>query len=137
MMRIPAQVLLAFASCASTTGTAAASITPDVSVMAGRVVVAFTYTDASTAGCQLNGIKSIDFVDDSGTKHANLEELQHTPIGAAGATGSYFGKTKSGVPAAAVGTSVTVNVTFNVKETLWCHTCTPSPVTASAKATVK
>ena len=36
-----------------------------------------------------------------------------------------------------VGDVVTITVTFRVKTTMYCHTCTPDPVTISTNVTVK
>ena len=140
-IRVPVAVLLAFLSCTSATGTSAATIAPDVAVMAGRIVIAFTYTDASTKGCGIGAITNVNLVDattGTTTQFNALEQLQHTPIGAAGATGSWFGKTKAGVPPTlASGATGTLNVTFTSTETERCMTCTPSPVVVSANFTVK
>jgi hypothetical protein len=142
VMRVPVEMLALFSLCKATTGTCSGTLAADVAAMVGRNVVAFSYTDTSTNGCGLGSLVSVTLTDTGTgtvTPYSSMDQLQHTPIGAAGATGQWFGKTKSSVPAIPVGSSILVTVTFSGagSSTLFCHTCTPAPVALTFTATSK
>ncbi len=143
-LRVPASLLPLFASCTSTTGTSAVTVNPcDVSAMAGRVVIAFNWTDATAAGqgCAVTDFVSLTLTDTTSKTTVQwnaIQELQRTAA-VGGQPAAWFGKTSAGTPAGsfAVGTAVTVNLTFKTKALLWCHTCTPAPLVAAISTTVK
>jgi hypothetical protein len=143
-MRVPASLLGLFASCTATTGTSAVAVSPcDVVAMAGRIVIAFNWTDTSAAGsgCKVTDFDSLTLTDTTTSTTIGWNAIQELQRTAATPTGppAWFGKTHAGTPAAtfAAGSAVTVNLTFKTTALLWCHTCTPSPLVVSISTTIK
>lgn len=144
---VPA-ILAAVTLCQSTAGTpSAAFVAADIAVLAGSVVISFTYTRTNGVGCTVNDISEVSITDTttgSGAQKMSLgavSQLENVNVlGTNPPQERWTGKqTAVGASGGAisVGDVVTIEVTFPVHNTKWCHTCTPSPVVISTSVTVK
>jgi len=144
---VPA-ILAIFTSCAPTSGApSAAFVAADMAVLAGAVFMSFTYTRTDGVGCAVKDITEVTITDTTTGAGAQklsqgaVAQIENVKVPAMNPPQDRWSGKQTAVGATggaiSVGDVVTISVTFAVKNTKWCHTCTPDPVVISTNVTVK
>jgi hypothetical protein len=130
--------------CDDTSGTCTATInSADVAILAGLTVISFLYTFGGAGGCNCADLDEVHLTVGGGPLRLSagaLAELDRVPIPLAPGQKRWTGKvTPIGAAGAgiAVGVAVTIDAFFKCSTRKFCHTCTPSPVKATANVVVK
>jgi len=144
---VPA-ILAAITLCPATTGTpSAAFVSADIAVVAGAVVISFTYTRTDGVGCTVKDISEVSITNTTtgtGAQKMSLgavAQFENLKIPATNPPQERWTGKQTTVGATggaiSVGDAVSISVTFPIHNTKYCHTCTPDPVVITTSVTVK